>query len=761
VANFRLEFINDVHARWLPVLSPKGSLCLPDEGITTADEYINKCGPMSLGGAARWIQASDELAASAPSDEVVRLILGDEFTGTPLFSSGKINEENSEVNRGYGAALHHYPFYFEETSANVKPTVLFVPGNHEFDMGLDVLRNYLQDSIALGTQVVCANCDFTATGCLYDKVNAPYNSGVTIDKSGIKLGVWGMTVLYLPEASICPKECRIKAHSEIIDEFITFYDNHDQIVIISHMGMDEDVRFADFLSKQMGTTDKIAGIFGSHTHSVICGEDGLDVDGIEGIIDHKLGNNGKTACETLGRFDEDVKTTLEESAYTSVTVEGANLDFPNYRELVSGGINIYHHAMHGLIHGSKVLKGSNDGSKTTFKNDQTQFKTLDSDKGLKKSVIEKQITDVNVMVGLSTDIVARSDTSLSAHCEGAAGCDGGYLLTMGNAGAGTKYLIPELKGFEDFKGGMVSLINGGQIRTDIPEGQISLLNIYSTYPFLNNLAGFMVSGANLWKNLLHGTIGYGEVQLFGARMVLGKDETVDTIKKKFEKDVTASGLPYDKYFCSDKYINKMSGRNKTYENIRRSGHELHSVTGTTYAESSEIADDGLTHTEYTGTGCHPVDPTVGYNFEINICAIEHFQSTREAGNKTEDFFPPPYYNDCACWEIIEPESSYMAMSVDFLLDGGDGYCLVDKENIRYDHHGLFDNEEVGTSGLVMDFIETYQSNVSGNKSFQLVNAEEETDDTTKSPETTKKSSSGLSVYAMGSTTVVLIAGLFF
>jgi len=300
------------------------------------------------------------------------------------------------------------------------------------------------------------------------------------------------------------------------------------------MGMDEDVRFADFLSKQMVTTDKIAGIFGSHTHSVICGEDGLDVDGVEGIIDHKLGNNGKTACETLVRFDEDVKTTLEESAYTSVTVEGANLDFPNYRELVSGGINIYHHAMHGLIHGSKVLKGSNDGSKTTFKNDQTQFKTLDSDKGLKKSVIEKQITDVNVMVGLSTDIVARSDTSLSAHCEGAAGCDGGYLLTMGNAGAGTKYLIPELKGFEDFKGGMNALYH--------EYDQINLLNIYSAYRFPSNLDGVW---CQLLKNLLHGTIGYGEVQLSGAMIVIGKDETVDTIKKKIEKHGTASGLPYD------------------------------------------------------------------------------------------------------------------------------------------------------------------------------------------------------------------------
>jgi len=39
--------------------------------------------------------------------------------------------------------------------------------------------------------------------------------------------------------------------------------------------------------------------------------------------------------------------------------------------------------------------------------------------------------------------------------------------------------------------------------------------------------------------------------------------------------------------------------------------------------------------------------------------------------------------------------------------------------------------------------------------------DEETDDATKVPETTKKSSSGLTVYDMSSMTVALMAGIFY
>jgi len=747
--NFLLEFINDVHARWLPVLSPKGSICLPESNIVDVKDYVDTCMDRSVGGAARWATVSKQIVAeeaeSSIDTEVVRIILGDEFTGTPLFSSSTVNDANGEANKGYGAALHHYSASYIGDDAHV----IFIPGNHEFDMGLVTLNSYLEDSMKLGTNVICANCDFANTGCEWDHEKAPYSSHYTVEKNGIKLGIWGMTTIEMSLVSICPPECRIKGHEEILDEFKMFYNDHDEIVIITHMGLDEDILFADFLGENLPSVDKIAGIYGSHTHSVICGDNGLNRDGSDGIIDATLGSDGKTACDTLGRYDESVKATLDKSAYTTVDVDGNPIDFPNYLTLQSGGIDIFHHAMHGLIHGSRLLQGVKDGttSEVVFTREDTKFRTLDNTVVLDETVLGAQIKDVNAMIALEATNVARTDQILSSSCEGAAGCDGGFLLAMGAAGLASDEIIPKLTGFEDYEGGIVSIINGGGIRADIPSGQMSLLSVYSTYPFINNLSGEITTGESLLRNLLHGSIGFGEGQFFGARMVLAEGQTAEALQEKYQQEATAAGVTIDTYFCSEHYQNGMSGRNMAYEHSIENNYALHSpATATTYA-ASEIADDGLSHLEYTAKGCDPVDPEVGYNFEINTCALEHFKTVRASGEKTVDYFPPPFYNDCNCWKTIIPEEEYLVFSFDFVMNGGDGYCIEDTHSVRFDHQGNFPNGEAGCAALVMDFFQTYQDNVSGNKSYQMVTG-------------VADASSSIGVYAMTSLAVTLL-GFFF
>jgi len=182
--------------------------------------------------------------------------------------------------------------------------------------------------------------------------------------------------------------------------------------------------------------------------------------------------------------------------------------------------------MHGLIHGSRLLQGTMTDGIASFKREDTKFRALDTSVVLKESVLEAQVKDVNAMISLQNIHVARSDQILNCQCRtGAYGCDGGYLMELSSAGVGVASDIPvsELKGYEDHEGGMVIIVQGGTIRADIFEGQISLVDVHYSYPFLNNLSGSITTCERIIRNILHGSIGYEAVNFFGARMVLDEE----------------------------------------------------------------------------------------------------------------------------------------------------------------------------------------------------------------------------------------------
>jgi len=384
--------------------------------------------------------------------------------------------------------------------------------------------------------------------------------------------------------------------------------------------------------------------------------------------------------------------------------------------------------MHGLIHGSRLLQGTMTDGIASFKREDTKFRALDTSVVLKESVLEAQVKDVNAMISLQNIHVARSDQIINGQCKiGAYGCDGGYLLAMSVAGIGSHVIVPELKGYEKYEGGMVAIMHGGSVRMDLGEGQLSLLNIYSAYPWLDTLTGVITTGENIIKNILHGTIGVGGVQLFGARMVLNEETTIQSLKAKYQKEATDAGLTIGTYFCSGYYVNRMTGRNSVYEDALEDNYSLHSGASLMSAsrrlkdnnDAYDIADDGLSHLEYTAKGCHPVNPSTGYSFEINTCALEHFKTVRASGEKTVDYFPPPFYNDCDCWETIIPEKEYPVLTTNFPMNGGDGYCFEDANDTEFQYNGTYDNGEAGFAAFIIDFFQTYQDNISGNRNFQI------------------------------------------
>jgi len=201
------------------------------------------------------------------------------------------------------------------------------------------------------------------------------------------------------------------------------------------------------------------------------------------------------------------------------------------------------------------------------------------------------------------------------------------------------------------------------------------------------------------------------------------------------------GLTIESYFFSGYYVNRMTGQNRVYEVALDNNYSLHS--GASFMSTSrrlkdsndtyEIPDGRLSHLEYAAKGCHPVNPTTGYNFEINTCALKHFKTHRASGEKTVDYFPPPFYNDCDCWETIIPEKEYPLLATNFAFDGGDGYCIEDANDTRFMYNGTYDNGEVGFAALVVDFVQTYQDNISGSENFQIVKNPEANKTTKETP----------------------------
>ncbi|MCX7795502.1 MAG: 5'-nucleotidase C-terminal domain-containing protein [bacterium] len=169
-------------------------------------------------------------------NKVLLLDAGDVFSGTPYFTIYKGSADVRFMNyAGYDA---------------------MTLGNHEFDMGPNVLARFIEKA---KFPILCANFDFSKEDALKDKVK----SWVIVEKGGEKFGVFGLTTPETAEISSPGKNIAINDYLETAKIIVKELESRgiNKIIALSHIGWDNDVR----LAKEVEGIDIIVG---GHSHTL-------------------------------------------------------------------------------------------------------------------------------------------------------------------------------------------------------------------------------------------------------------------------------------------------------------------------------------------------------------------------------------------------------------------------------------------------------------------------------------------------------------
>ena len=130
-------------------------------------------------------------------------------------------------------------------------------GNHEWDSGVEALRNVM--NIA-NFPFVCANVTFD------DTLNMPVKPYVIIEQNGLKIGVIGAIQLGLNGLpDFHPNKAggsHFRPAEEVIPEYLSLRDECNALFLLSHCGFEEDVETAEKFPQ-------FDAIFGGHTHVLV------------------------------------------------------------------------------------------------------------------------------------------------------------------------------------------------------------------------------------------------------------------------------------------------------------------------------------------------------------------------------------------------------------------------------------------------------------------------------------------------------------
>ena len=218
-----LLHMNDFHSRHLPV-----------------DGRAISCGPGRegcFGGSARLATAIRAQRAAAESDGRAVLLLdgGDQFQGSLFFTAHRGMAEL--------AVMHSVG------------TDAMAVGNHEFDLGPDVLGRFAE---AARFPVLSANVDVTDEPALAGRLRRY----AMFDRAGLRIAVVGLTTRDAIISSSPGPNVRISDAAQALELAATEAraDGATLVIALSHLGVFEDRRL---------TVPGIAAILGGHSHSLL------------------------------------------------------------------------------------------------------------------------------------------------------------------------------------------------------------------------------------------------------------------------------------------------------------------------------------------------------------------------------------------------------------------------------------------------------------------------------------------------------------
>ncbi len=313
-------------------------------------------------------------------------------------------------------------------------------GNHEFDNGLEVLERFVT---GVDFPVLSANTDF---GTLETLASAVPGSAV-LDVGGEKVGVIGLVTAETPEITI---NFSNKDQITWSANYATAVnretaklkaDGVNKIILITHIGLGLDKEVA------ANTTD-IDVIVGGHSHTVI----------------------------------------------SSIFKEGGDTEYPLEVENADGDpVYIVQAGDRDRYLGRLNLRFDDDGLVTRARGDLILLsKHIKPDPAVQAMVDElaRPIEELrNTVVALEDGTAVVSNQLMTNKTCRAGECLIGNLLT---------------DAMRDETGSDIAITNGGGIRADIDEGEVTVGEVLTVLPFGNTVATLKLTGAQIAASLEHG-----------------------------------------------------------------------------------------------------------------------------------------------------------------------------------------------------------------------------------------------------------------
>ncbi len=270
---------NDFHARFEPI---SGS----DSTCSAEDNDAGEC----FGGSGRLVTAIED--AKARHDNWLLVDGGDQFQGTLFYNYYKGAASAEMMNKmGYDA---------------------MTVGNHEFDDGPEVLREFVD---AVEFPILMSNADVSQEPLLADAIMP----SVVIEKNGEKIGLIGLTPqdtdeLASPGPNVMFSDPVVAVQTEV--DRLTREEGVNKIIVLSHSGYNVDQRVAD-------QTSGVDVIVGGHTNTLLSNE----IEGAVGPYPTMVNETAIVQAYAYGKFLGELNVTFDdEGSVISASGEPILLD---------------------------------------------------------------------------------------------------------------------------------------------------------------------------------------------------------------------------------------------------------------------------------------------------------------------------------------------------------------------------------------------------------------------------------------------------
>jgi 5'-nucleotidase len=443
----RIIHTSDIHSRLFPY---EYTPLTPDKAAGLQD------GKGPYGGIARMAYVINSLRASA--DRAVHLNGGDVFEGAPIFNyfSGEA-EVKALAATGVDA---------------------MVIANHEFDRGAqNIFTQFSQwaDFPILAANYLTADPSFSGNPDL----GALFRPFTILDVKGLRVAVIGMgnlstitSIFDQPNSNgLLPYTTR-----EIAQFYIDLVrPQADLVVVITHLGLDED--------QQMITqTEGIDVVLGGHNHIVVsppqevydCGGDG-SVD-----IGHIAIPSGPTGDTPFERPCHPRKVLLMHSGAFAKFVGQLDVEVTNNKDKVQAAAGKTKDAAgndwYDPVNGFEII--AHDQAVIPIDRDVPEDRYLTSVLEPYKQALA-QVGNLDLLVGYAPAIIQRTAPS-------------GGDSSLGNLIATSMLLRLGVQ--TDF-----SLSNTTGIRSDLPQGAVTIEQMFNVFPFDNTITKMQVSGQEVYE----------------------------------------------------------------------------------------------------------------------------------------------------------------------------------------------------------------------------------------------------------------------